>query len=608
MSRRPFLVAALVAAALAGAGSTPASAATVRSIADGLPILSAEAAGAKLDAQRPQLCAAKPSKARTPSLRAALAQARKVVRRGKGAAADRRFRKSRDGRSVERALAAAGAAATAGRSTAALAALLRAHELRPRDQRPLVSAATVLVGIGRAPAALALLDAAAKRKAPKGAPLGSPRRALLANARGHALLALGRWKDAERALRPAVASAPLLREARANLAHAQLCAGNRAAAARTAAAATRRAGAPSATTSSDPDSGGPVVVQAATPLWLDVAPGVLPTLPTWRIPANEAEARALRDALRAQHDGDLPAIRQAVAATSAASQASRPVRQALSAAGTSYLRALDVAFARPERQPGLRERWEAMGARWRVLNDFHTRFGAGQAGPTCGAFAGWRQAYLDYEDAARQYIREQYRYHTGIAANVADPRLHAEFMARARQSLVVPMQNLHQASSYLAEYGSNCFEGEAASVGLDETPGDTPESAKCPTGLTSVAFRWALPGVEVSVSCEAVGVELEAGSAWLTGFVNVSHRPGTGETTVVVGPRAKTPSGPFGPSAQVEDGLYITVAGDGTIRDVGARVSHTAVLQVGPGSVALSGESMDFSLVGVSPLGAILGD
>ena len=38
MSRRPLLVAALVAATLSGVGAAPASAATVRSIADGLPI------------------------------------------------------------------------------------------------------------------------------------------------------------------------------------------------------------------------------------------------------------------------------------------------------------------------------------------------------------------------------------------------------------------------------------------------------------------------------------------------------------------------------------------------------------------------------------------
>ncbi|WP_320668894.1 hypothetical protein [Patulibacter defluvii] len=596
-----------VAATLAVAAlAPPASAATVRSAADGLPLLSTQAATTALDQRRGELCKTPRSKARTPSLKTALADARKLVRKGRGAAADRQFRRTAQARTADRALAAAGTAVVAGRSTAALAALLRAHELRPRDQRPLVGAATVLARLGRGPAALALLDAAKKRKAPKNAPLGVARTALLANARGFTLLTLGRWVEAEKALASAARS-PLLREARANLAHAQLCGKGSAAAAKTAVAASRR-GAPPAGTTSYPPEDGPLIVQAEAPLWLDVAPGVLPTLPDWPVPRDEAEGKALWAGLRAINDGDVARIRAAVAASTAAAQAANPVRTRLTAAGRNHLRALDVAFSRPELQPGLRDLYRRMTDARSAVGRQLTMYGSGQAGPTCGHFGSWREAYLAYEDANRTWIREQYRYHSGIAANVGDPLLHAAYMARARESVAVFMASLHQAVAYLAEYGRNCYRDPVSSVAVDEGQLDQPDSPRCPTGLNGVAFRWALPGVEVSASCEAVGFELEAGGKWLSAFVNVSHNVAKGETTVVVGPRAKTPSGPFGPSAQVEDGLYITVGNDGSIRDVGGRVSQTAVLQVGPGSVALSGETMDFTLIGVSPLGDLLGD
>jgi len=602
--RLPAAVVALgLAVALAPAS---ASAATVRSTADGLPLLSAAAATKLLDQRRGELCGVRRSKARTPTPKVALADARRIVRRGKGAAAERRFLRSAQARTADRALAAAGAATLAGRPAAALAALLRAHRLRPRDQRPLVGAATVLTQLGRPAAALALLDAAARLPAPKRGPLGQPPRALRQNARGHALLGLGRWKEAEQALRPAVAAAPLLREARANLAHAELCRRGSAAAARTAVAATRRAGAPAQTTSTPPEDG-PVVVQAATPLWLDVAPGVLPTLPSWSVPRDESESRGMLEGLRERERAQFGAFSQVVTAMQAAAAAAAPARARLSAAGGGYLRALDVAFARPQLQPGLRDvyaRTTAADGAWRRLQSRDL----GPAGSACGHFGEWRAAYLAHEDAARAWMREQYRYQSGIAANVADPALHASYMARARMSLATVMNLVRQSARSLAEYGSSCAERTAA-VGVEEQGQlEQPDSLACPPALKGLSFRVKVQVVQIALSCESASIELDSGT-WIGAFVNVGHNVRKGETTVFVGPRAKTTvPGPLGTGASVKDGLYVTVGNDGTIRDVGARVSVAASATSGQASTAYTIDSMDFSLVGVSPLGAILGD
>jgi len=611
-SRPRRIAGLLVAATLAASAATPALAGAaphpIRALSDGAPLLSETAAAERLAAARPEVCKGKADRRPTPSLKAARADARKLVRRGRGARADKRFRKSRLARSFDGSMRAAAAALTADQPVAALAALLRAAELRPRDRRPLEGAATVLTQLGKPRQALAHVQAAGRLKAPGRAPMGHPPKALLTNARGYALLGLRRWKDAGKALTAAVRSAPRLTEARANLAHAQLCQGDRAAAARTAVAATRRTP-PAAkdVVRNDPEiSGTPLVEQLSPAVWLDVAQGVYPVLPSWPVPRSEAEGAALfhglRDRERASQQrsialsGQVPALNQAAAASLA--------RQ--SPATRARVSAMRTAMGRSTLVPGLRELYARHGATEDEVGRMLTRYGSGQAGPTCGAFGAWRAAYLAYEDATRTFVREQYRWQTAIAANVKDPAVHAAMMRDVRGTAVIYVSGMLQHAAALAYNGFVCDDSGTDPTGAGADDGDMPDGPACPTGLRSAAFRVALPGVELSVSCETVGFELEAGSAWLTGFVNVSRNVRKGETTVFVGPRAKTPSGPFGPSAQIEDGVYVTVGPDG-VRDAGIRVAQTLVGQAGPASVAISGDSMDFSFVGISPVGAILG-
>ncbi|MGE4425762.1 MAG: tetratricopeptide repeat protein [Solirubrobacteraceae bacterium] len=611
-SRPRRIAGLLVLAALAASGATPALADAaphpIRALSDGAPLLSGTAAAERLAAARPEVCAGKADRRPTPSLKAARADARKLVRRGKGAAADKRFRKSRPARSFDGSMRAAAAALTADQPVAALAALLRAAELRPRDRRPLEGVATVLTQLGKPRQALAYVQAAGRRKAPKRGSMGHPPKALLDNARGYALLGLRRWKDAGKALTAAVRRAPRLTEARANLAHAELCQGNRAAAAKTAVAASRRTP-PAAkdVVRNDPErTGTPLVEQLNPASWLDLGRGVYPTLPTWPVPRNEAEGAALFHALNERHkamnrqsialSGQVPALNQAAAASLA--------RQ--SPATRARVEGLRLAMGRTDLVPELRELHARHDATGNEVRRIHTLYGSGQAGSTCGMFGPWRAAYLAYEEATRALVREQYRWQTAVAANVKDPAVHAAMMRDVRGTAVIYLSGALQHAAALAYNGFVCDDADTAPAGAGDDDGDMPDGPACPTGLKSAAFRVALPGVELSVSCEAVGFELEAGSAWLTGFVNVSRNVRKGETTVFVCPRAKTPSGPFGPSAQIEDGIYVTVGPDG-VRDAGIRVSQTLVGQAGPASVAISGDSMDFSFVGISPIGAILG-
>lgn len=615
-SRRAAASAVLsVSLALLFGAPAPSGAAEARRIvtlADGVPTLTEAAAVRALGTKRPELCATPVDKRAAPSLTAALKDARGIVRKGKGSGAERTFLKSRDARSVDRSLAAAAGALTAGRPVAALAALRRAHGLKPKDQRPLVGLSTVMSQLGRPRAGLAFAEAARRAEAPKHAPFGTPPRALVANARGYALLGLGRWSAAETALKPAVTSAPLLTEARHNLAHAQLCqggdAGARAAAAgRTAAPAARRAGPAKNVVRNPAEDGGPVIEQPVAADWLDLSRGVEPTLPTWPVPQSEAEASALWDGLRARWKG----ASDRVGATSAEIQAMAPAVGAeiapLSPGTKARLSAIRTAMIRPELDPSLRDVWTRFGATGETLRDIATRYGSGQGGHTCGAYGEWKAAYQAYETTGREWARGQYRYMTAVAANAGSPRYHASLQAQARQSLAVVLASLQQQASYLAEHGWRCHAAStpAADAGQDRL--DTPDAGACPAGLKGVSFRLKLPVVQVAVSCESVSLEVDSGT-WIGAFANVSHNVRKGETTVFAGPRAKlTTPGPFGSNAGVKDGLYVTVGNDGSIRDVGARVSTSVSLASGPASVAFTTTTMDFSFVGVSPIATVFG-
>ena len=94
---------------------------------------------------------------RAPSLATALDHAQAMLRRTGGMAA---FRSSPAYRRADRAEAAAAEAVALGEPRAALAALLRAHRLSPREPRYLVAAAGLLTSVGAPREALALLERA----------------------------------------------------------------------------------------------------------------------------------------------------------------------------------------------------------------------------------------------------------------------------------------------------------------------------------------------------------------------------------------------------------------------------------------------------------------
>ena len=154
-----------------------------------------------------------------PGFDVALANVKRFLADNASAEAVAAFRASEDAKDAAWASRAAAGALLVKKPLAAVAALLRAHELEPANPTHLVSLAAVSTRLGMPRHALALLARAESMPGPLDAPLGVPGRAVLLVNRGHALGLLGRLPEAEAALREAVRLAPQLAEARLNLSH-----------------------------------------------------------------------------------------------------------------------------------------------------------------------------------------------------------------------------------------------------------------------------------------------------------------------------------------------------------------------------------------------------
>jgi Flp pilus assembly protein TadD len=170
-------------------------------------------------------CSYSAPKPKSLSLKTALADATSYLRKHSSAGARHEFASTSAAKTERGSLTAAAEATAASSTLAALDAVLRAHQLDPRDPLPLIDAGPILTDLKLPNEALAALAAAGRLKAPEHEPWGISAKALLANNKGYALLALKKWSAAESALADATQASPDLSEAEINLALADVCQG-----------------------------------------------------------------------------------------------------------------------------------------------------------------------------------------------------------------------------------------------------------------------------------------------------------------------------------------------------------------------------------------------
>jgi len=504
----------------------------------------------------------------------------------------------------------------------ALLGFLSQAAARPHDPLPLLNAAVIASNLGDQATSLGLLDAAARLPNPARAPMGIDLRALIANARGVALFRERRFGAAEPLFRTAAARAPLLSEARTNLAAALLCQGKLAAAGKAWTAGRRRNAsiANAAPASSNAADLLPVPGQA-----LDLSQGVAGRLPTLKIPptsdAGAASAAQLESAYQqADHTYSSSFHDEA--------QAASQLEAALRAKTASFLYWTSISALYTDWQYDRPD----LGAEYNRVTQDGAKLVADQKSFWLGAYAtvdqqcsnqpttaarkqcmqtdcaatvaGGHATWLPDANAANEDVHtwasDLYRYATALAANMHNPLAGQELTELARGEMY------HAYASYLvlpvAEWAN--AEADAARLGCGPSTGDAEgetdagefdPSALCPPSLAAERFAISIELVNISVSCEDVTVEGKGLPEGITGFASVQYRFFDGTTTIFAG--AAT-SGPLDDAldGDAHAGAYVTFDGSGNVTDCGLRANAEAGAK-GPITLGPSaGYEWDYSL------------
>jgi tetratricopeptide (TPR) repeat protein len=529
------------------------------------------------------------------------------LERTAGKDAMRAFSRSPDSRTAVNAQRAAGEAVIAGAPGAALAAMLRAHELEPKEASHLVGAAALATAVDRPVEALGMLDAAERLDDKRPGGMGFTNDTVALANRGHALLGAGRAAEAETALDAALASQPLLSEAAGSLSIAALCANDPGKALQARRRSRKR---------EDP------------PVPPDESKGKESVLRHLPYPALPPQAAAMYPLYRGFEFDRLGEIRED-------QQRDRTYRQRMAArnpkpsaltleneqrilvhvtrvAEQAPLPALQKAFH--DQNQASHDTREDMfcyldGCNSRIQQINETCYGRDDA-EQCArdlcipATKQYHQAWLNDATkayaAGQTYIRAVSKRMSGVAANLKDPDAYALGLLAIERIKASSFQLLAQSAQYWSrEVDKNesvCVEGSDPPG--DTASGDTPAqgSGPCPEGLKAFNFVLELGPVELKANCAEVSVEGEIGEGWISGFGEVKWDVKAGTMSVVAGSKAKVGLG--GVEAEFKSGVYVTVDQNGP-KDAGWRVGPSSSVAAGPVEYSGPSDEIDISFVGI---------
>lgn len=615
------LVVALVPVALA----TPADAALqpVRSLSDLQSVPGPSAGPTYLAPIKPLVCKT-PSKRKPRKLAAAkaLAAARHLLVKKGGRRAVRKLLRTRSLTKPASAETDALAAVAAGKPGAALAALMPALQKHPKDPLLLASASVLMTDVGKPAEGLALADAALKAHAGANGPMGISTAAVALNNRGLALLALSRYSDAVAPLGQAIAKAPLLAEARRNLAVAFLCSGRDALATTTYGDGLHRNAAIPAVEAGD--TPGPNVQPKADAV-LDLSHGEQGSLPKLVVPPNPGAGVKSADSLDAAFHS------RKDEAFSLTMQGSTRSLQTGVTAGFELVRITgieDAAINWMHQRPDLAAQHaqllsdeQQMDAQFEktwlhdvpaIAEDCGNKpttaeRNACYQGPCRSAIDAAHQQWLpvatDGNQVAHDWASGLYNYATAVAANLHNPAAHDATVLLTRATIWdnFATYELGRVASWAAaekDY-SECID---ASTGDDEAEQGSPEEPSgipCPPQLDALHLSIDLSVIKIAVSCESISAGTGLPGV-VAPFGNVSYAFKTGTTTAFVG--LKTGLSAPGFDVGAKGGFYMTWDGHGNPTDCGVRATASAgtaiPLDMGPSA---SGK-LQYSLAGRAAL------
>ena len=603
MRRSLLLICALGALAVpaaASAASLDAAGTTVVAFSDTHSSPFSSELPLELSSIRQQYCAGSGDQGPALSYSAGLAAAQKLVTGNSRPGAVAELASSPQGHTESRAISAAAGALGLNDQAAALAALLRAHQLAPGDPVPLIDAAPLLSDAGQGRAALALLTRAAREHAPQTDPFGISWAAVIDANRGEALLVAHQYQAAQAALKGALTAAPLLREAEQNLTVAYECAGNQAAAKRTYFLGVRRQeffrGDYSGQTIEDPFG------QLNEVEVLDTAHGASLTLPNLKYPTSIDEGVLQRPSWAAL-ESDIVHQQEPALESKLQSEGAQLSRELASASPATITRTYDILTAvnSVSSEPDMLKLANQAGKLQTEFGQLQQQ-GEGQQGCVNGGLhSTWLATIQRYAVLQRNFASAMYRRQTALAANLADPLAHQLAVDQARYDALPNWFAVVDAGNVLAVYDGICDRNPpTGSEDPQSGSEDAPAGPACPSGLIGPDISLNLLVFSFTVTCEQAKVRATVGEGWVKGFVEGSHSFKNGSNTIFAGAQAgsKISTGPLSGGATARGGVYITFGASGAVQDVGLRAKSSASLTVGNLSGSLSGPELSISFVG----------
>ena len=593
----------------------------IDALTDFEPVPTDAEAAEDLTSMKPIRCIPSSVKGGAMPLRKALASIESTLVAKVGQADVRAFEKSADAKSTKKLEAAAVNALAAGTPGAALAALVRMHELEPKEASHLVGAASVATAVGMPREALGLLDAAARLDDRVPGAWGLNAQAVILANRGQALTSLGRFAEAEKALVAARRLEPALREASETATVAALCQDKLPAAVFHRRTSIHR----DPPKVEDDDSLG--IASGLRELQLPPTPNQGPEMHAFYVqqqgpdrlsdmtkrqeaermaqeawekkPKTEAERRAgnrlLVASYRASQKPAVKALQQTyfdkVDKVHATHEAFWCGDQACSEATTEVTRyrneARDICEARSD--AGIED-----------YDPCYDREFSDRCRPaTRSRHQQWLDEIQEAYDAANVHQRVLSKRISAIAARAKDPNLH--------KLILLGIEDHEEATFFLVQQPAmfwtnnlridkkGCVEAPEPPPADAADPAATQSPGACPDPLKSTNALLDVGPLQLKFSCEQVQLAGSLGEGWIKGFGELTYDFRGGKISVFAGSQGEVGAGPF--KGDFKSGLYVTVGNQG-VEDAGWRVGPSVTVGAGPVEYNPS-DMVDISFVGI---------
>lgn len=510
----------------------------------------------------------------------------------------------------------------------ALASLIRAHEVEPRNASHLINAASLAAGIGLPNEALALLDASVSRELRRPA-MGVSQHAIAMVTRGQALLMTGRASQAELMFKAAKAAEPMLSEADSGLAMVEACKDNDLKAARFLRKSYQRSQEKDTTTpTEEPTRPEPVIdrsfgkesllrqlIVAETPSQgvdlQDVYDGIAEGF-QGEIMAHNDEQWALEDHLRETDEARSPAeiqrrndILMLVYGVSSEPDV-KALRQKIFdkldvmtehreefwGGGTGEVDYVyrDLSLAATEACAGARD-YEA--CRIAEMN------------ATCipelnGYHSDWRAMLSELQNLANEYFAVRSERMSAYASNLLDEEAHRLALLSIEQTeqstYALIVQQAQMWTHYEKLFEEECVEWQPLPVEDPEDPAGASSNGPCPKDIAAMNLVANVGPTKVKITCEKVQQEVSHEVLpLLHAFAEVSFEFKSGRTTVFFGSKGEGKLGVV--EGGFKSGAYLTFERNGDLYDAGWRVGPSASVGEGAAEFQVYEDLVDISVV-----------